>query len=671
MFNRFKPFICGTAALLGAITLSEAQIGSPTPALKSVAATILPTAPAPESQAKSPNSSALPSASSLKASDNPALTLVQASTTNPAASPATTTKSTVPATTTDPAEADGATDNGGAGVREFQGDDVGQVLRLLARQSKINMVVTDQLPPNSTVTMRLEDVTAIQAIEIIVKAKGLFMDKIDNVYYVKTAGERTLEPTESDSYQFSYTQVAVSSSIKDERLEATTGTAGVTKDIRASISAASSMTANAELLKLIKSQLQQKTDEPQFDFRTNTVFYRETRSNIDNIRKFLVQIDKPTKQVMIEARLVEVSANPKQAYGINWGGVFGTAASPKNLNFGGSTLGTTKVVDAQNSIPGVGGAPPTLSPRIDPVTGVPVQGVQIDKLPGAIDPPINFLRDASNGLKALGGQFAILSIPEMNITLQALNEDSDAEFLANPRVVTSDNMPAKIEIVRAQPVPQLNFNEQTATAVFSGFQDKTFGNTLLVRPSVNKDNFITLAVKPIISNKVADQGFTFAGATVFSPIIDTRSLDSNVLIKSGDTLAIGGLLQDEIVKSRTKVPVLGDVPVLGYLFSSRSNVRTKRNLLVFVTPTIIDQHYGTGLEDQISGLHHSGEEYADPNGWRNNAKGSVRLVPTSNRQSAADYPKPGIPPAPAKGSTTKAVTDDKVSFMSTAKERDF
>src|SRR6202045_5133625 len=134
--------------------------------------------------------------------------------------------------------------------------------------------------------------------------------------------------------------------------------------------------------------------------------------------------------------------------------------------------------------------------------------------------------------------------------MQELNEDSDAEFLANPRIVTADNQQAKIEILRNQPVPNLTFNEQTAQAVFSGFQDKKFGNKLLVRPSVNKDNFITLSVKPEISNKVGDEAFTFAGATVTSPIIDTRGLDSNVLIKSGDTLAIGGLLQDEVRKGR-------------------------------------------------------------------------------------------------------------------------
>jgi type IV pilus secretin PilQ/predicted competence protein len=617
MFNRFKHFICGTAALLGAITFSEAQIASPTPASNPLAAGTLQSVPAVDPQAKSPTSPALPSAPALKTGDNSPLTLVQASTTNPAPPvTTTTTKTSTTTATTDPTEADTATDNGGVGVREFQGDDVGQVLRLLARQSKINMVVSEAVV--GTVTMRLEDVTALQAIAIIVKAKGLFMDQIDNVYYIKTPAEKTAEPTESDTYQFSYARAK-------------------------------------ETAPLLAAQLSSK-DAPQVDERTNTIFYRETRSNIENIRKLLIQIDRPTKQVMIEARLVEVTANPKQAYGINWGGVVGGATNPQTLRYaGGNPAGAPKTtVNPDGSITTVPGSPPTFT--VDPLTGT---------LKGN-----DFFFD--NSLTRLAGQFAILSAPQMSITVQALNEDADAEFLANPRVVTADNTQAKIEIIRNQPVPQLNFNEQTATAVFGGFQDKKFGNTLLVKPSINKDSFITLAVKPEISNKVGDAQFVFAGATVASPVIDTRSLDSNVLIKSGDTLAIGGLLQDEVLKTRTKVPLVGDVPILGYFFQSRSNIRTKRNLLVFVTPTIIDQRYGTGLEDQVSGVHHSGEEYADPNGWRNNAKGAVRLVPTSQRQNAADYPKPGAPPAPARGSTTTTtVTEDKVSFMSTAKQRDF
>lgn len=505
--------------------------------------------------------------------------------------------------------ADTEVESGGVGIREFQGDDVGQVLRLLARQAKINMVVSEAV--TGTVTMRLEDVTALQAIAIIVKAKGLFMDKIDNVYYIKTGAERTTEPTESDSYQFSY---------------------GRAKDVAP----------------LLATQLASK-DPPQVDERTNTVFFRETRSNIDNIRKLLAQIDRPTKQVMIEARLVEVNANPKQSYGINWAGVVGSSSSAQTFRYGGtvpSADGSTQTVTFNNGVPQLA----------DFVQGAGNRPAVTGNTSGNLN-PLSAL--ASGFANSFAGQFAILSVPQMSLTMRLLNEDSDAEFLANPRVVTADNVQAKIEIIRNQPVPQLNFNEQTATAVFGGFQDKKFGNTLVVRPSVNKDDFITLSVKPEISNKVADATFVFAGATVASPIIDTRTLDSNVLIKSGDTLAIGGLLQDEVSKGRTKVPVMGDIPILGYLFQEHLNARTKRNLLVFVTPTILEQRYGTGLEDQVSGLHHNGEEYADPDGWRNNARGAVRLVPTSNRGLAADYPKPGVAPPPS-----------KVRFMTTANQRD-
>ena len=595
MVNPFKTIGCATAALVAAWSLAQAQTSSPAPAAQAspAAATQTTTTTALKPSESSP---VLMAQTSAAAAPSPAAAAATQATT------ATTTTAASPAGTTTTVEPDNLTENGGVGVREFQGDDVGQVLRLLARQAKINMVVSEQV--TGTVTMRLEDVTALQAIAIIVKAKNLFMDKIDNVYYIKTGAERTAEPTESDSYQFSYSRA---------------------KDTVA----------------LIASQLASK-DPPQVDERTNTIFYRETRGNIDNIRKLLVQIDKPTKQVMIEARLVEVTANPKQSYGINWAGVVGSSANAQTFRFAGSSPAT----------PGANGQ-----------GGTPPQG-EFNDQSGTLKGRDFFLDPRNLGtLGLLGGQFAILSAPQLSATIRFLNEDADAEFLANPRIVTADNQQAKIEINRNQPVPQLNFNEQTATAVFGGFQDKKFGNTLLVRPSVNKDDYITLSVKPEISNKVGDATFVFAGATVASPIIDTRALESNVLIKSGNTLAIGGLLQDEQTKLRNKVPVLGDIPVLGYFFGERLNARTKRNLLVFVTPTIIDQRYGTGLEDQVSGLHHTGEEFADQNGWRNNAKGAVRLVPTAQRQLAADYAKPGMPPPP------EAATE--VQFHSSAKDREF
>ncbi len=469
-------------------------------------------------------------------------------------------------------------------VSEFQGDEIGLVLRTLARQAKMNVVVSPQVV--GVVNMRIENKTPREVVTIICQANALIIDELNDVSYIKTAAEKAKEPTEAYRYTFSYAKA----------------------DIAAP---------------LLQSQLSSGL-APQIDARTNTVFYREGKTNADKIKEFLVTIDKPTQQVMIEARLVEVTANPKQSYGINWAGVVGGSTTPQTFKYGGSTSAAE--------------------------TGGPADAIILDKNSGK--PKLaDFVMDGATrgGFgDALAGQFAILSLPQMSATLRLLNEDSDAEFLANPRIVTANNQKANIKITRSQPVPQLNFNEQTAQAVFSGFQDKEFGNSLVVTPSINKDSFVTLAVKPEISNKVGDATFTFGGATVASPIIDKREFESNVLIKSGDTLAIGGLLQDETSKGRTKVPVMGDIPLFGYLFQERLNQRTKRNLLVFVTPTVIKQGYGTGLESQVTGLKDSGEEFADPQGWRNNARGTIRIVPTSNTQNAAEYPIPGQAATPRK-----------------------
>ena len=467
-------------------------------------------------------------------------------------------------------------ETGNSRVTEFQGDDVALVLRTLARQAKMNVVVSPAVA--GQITLRVENQSPAQVMQIICQSNGLIIDELNGVSYVKTQAEKQKEPTESRQYTFSYATASAVSPLLQTQL--TSGMA------------------------------------PQFDVRTNTIFFREGKSNADKVLKFLESIDAPTKQVMIEARLVEVNANPKQSYGINWGGVVGSSTTPMQFKYGGTDL----------------------NPGPNPV-GAPTAGSF---------PTNNLLRNATS-LRSLGsaaaGQFAILSVQQMSLTLRMLNEDSDAEFLANPRIVAANNMKATIKITRNQPVPQLNFNEQTAQAVFGGFQDKEFGNTLTVTPSINKDSFVSMVVQPEISNKVGDATFVFGGATVASPIIDKRTFDSNVLIKSGETLAIGGLLQDEMTKSRSKVPVMGDIPLFGYFFQERLNVRLKRNLLVFVTPTIIHQGYGTGLESQVSGVAHSGNEYADPNGWRNNAKGAIRIVKTASQPLAAEYPQPGAIPS--------------------------
>ena len=595
-YTRKIPVVCSLLLLAGPVLEISAQNAPPAPATSAAApaapasANPAPIAPPPAAPDAAANSAALPATGSGTAADSTPAPL-DPNVAAPIAPPGPGGAAAGPAA---PIDAGAPSANaGGARAREFQGDDVGQVLRLLARQAKISLVVSAQV--TGTISMRLEDVTAIQAIQVICQAQNYDLSQKDGVYYVKSLAEKAAEPTEGDYFTFSYARAT-------------------------------------NIVPLLTSQLRSKTTPPQVDERTNTVFYQEAKSNLGAIREFLERVDRPTRQVMIEARLVEITANPQQSYGINWAGVTGSAASPKTFSYAGSTLGSSTVTQSTN-----------------PTTGVVTSSAQLSTLPTVATSNgqlvgTDFVRtgNLNQFFNTVGGQFAILSIPQLSATLRFLNEDVDTEFLANPRIVTADNLEATIKITRNQPVPQLNFNEQTATAVFGGFTDKTFGNTLIVKPSINKDNFVTLSVKPEISNHVADSVFNFAGATVTSPIIDTRTLEANVLIKSGCTLAIGGLLQDETSKGTTKVPLLGDIPIVGYLFQEHLNSRTKRNLLIFVTPTIISQQFGTGLEDQVTGLKNSSNnEYADIHGWRNNAKGSLHLVKTSQKQLAAEYPAPG------------------------------
>ncbi|HEX8312091.1 MAG TPA: secretin N-terminal domain-containing protein, partial [Chthoniobacteraceae bacterium] len=157
-----------------------------------------------------------------------------------------------------------------ARLNEFQGDEIGLVLRTLARQAGQTIIVTDKVSTTAgTVTARIENKTPMQAIGIIVDSKGLIMVEKDGVLYVKTQEEKAAEPTESASFTLSY---------------------AMAKDI----------------MPLLQTQLQSGVP-PQIDPRTNTIFYREAKSNMDKIALFLSTIDRPTQQVMIEARLVEVT----------------------------------------------------------------------------------------------------------------------------------------------------------------------------------------------------------------------------------------------------------------------------------------------------------------------------------------------------------------------------
>jgi len=374
--------------------------------------------------------------------------------------------------------------------------------------------------------------------------------------------------------------------------------------------------AKADDIKKVIDEIKGPKGKIQVDTRSNALVLSDTPNELEKMMPVLTLLDTQTPQVMIETKFIETTRNPQKDVGINWGG----------------TLLNHKVTAGQ---PNTTYAPPTTS------TTIP------------------FTKNLS-----FWNTSAMLDIGQASAALSFLNQDNDSELLANPRVVTTDNGKAKINISKQFPIPSFTFSEQTASLQINGFQYKDIGITLVVTPRINKDNFITLEIAPEVSTSTENVNFSSggtagsgAGASFLIPIIETRQASSTVMIKSGNTLAMGGLIREDISDSYTKVPVMGDIPGLGALFRSKSLNRKKKNLLVFLTPTIVnpEAQNATGMEKFSNGFLE--EEIYTKDKWmpKDNAKPrqlmkwpSAPKSPTStpDKLTPGNAPSQNFAPAP-------------------------
>ena len=257
----------------------------------------------------------------------------------------------------------------------------------------------------------------------------------------------------------------------------------------------------------------------------------------------------------------------------------------------------------------------------------------------------------------------VLDAGSVNLVLSYLNRDADTELLASPRVVTTDNMKAKVAIATQYPIPNFQFSESTGAFQINGFEYKDIGITLSVTPRINKNDFVTLEVTPEASSQTGTADLSSGGSTVQIPIIDTRMATTTVLIKSGNTLAIGGLMRVDVADSYTKVPLMGDIPGIGAFFRSKSLSKLKRDLLIFLTPTIVKPESGTGLEKYYGGLPN--EQVYTNDKWmpHDNARPNPHnLMPwehkTATPSSANTSPKAPAPNTPPQASAPQAPTQN-------------
>lgn len=421
----------------------------------------------------------------------------------------------------------------------FQDIPVRSVLALIADVSDLNIVVADSVGGN--LTLRLTNVPWDQALDIVMDARNLDMRQNGNVIWIGPTAEiasreqqllkaqqdrRILEPLQTVLIPMSYSKAADMKVLIDESTNSVDSEYGLLSE-RGSVTV---------------------------DERTNTLLITDTAERIVEIRKLLTELDFAVRQVQIESRIVVANSDFAHELGVRFGASY--------VHNGSNTF----VVGAD------GNAVDTLNPRINPRDdGL----LDIPSFPNRYQ--VN-LPAANANASTLGLSFLSSNVI-LDLELSALEAEGEGEVISTPRVVTANQAEAFIQ--QGVEIPFENSTSSGATAV--SFKEAVL--ELRVTPLITPDDRIQLdlAVK---QDTVGEIFQTARGGSV--PSIDTRELNTTVLVANGDTVVLGGIFQDEKSSNEEKVPWLGDIPVVGNLFRRRANSTKKRELLIFVSPTIVE-----------------------------------------------------------------------------------
>ena len=317
------------------------------------------------------------------------------------------------------------------------------------------------------------------------------------------------------------------------------------------------------------------------DARTSQLVIVATETEQSAVDTLLTKLDKPTRQVLIETKLVELSSNPSTTKGVDWSGTL----QAQNVSFGngvlnGSSLSTTTIPGTPVSTTTTfGGHTITSSSTPGSSTATTLNSdIQNSLSPGGL---------TLNTLSGLTPGMGFLSADGAKAVLSFLNSSSEAQVVSTPRVVTLDNETATISVTRSFPI--INVTASTA-GVSSGSSQITYSNIgtiLQVTPRITANDYIWLKVIPDVSSYFTTVNKTVAGTTYSADEFDSRHIETQVLIPNAHTLVMGGMVKDNPNASYTKVPILGDIPVLGLAFRSENKSMDKDNLLIFITPTIV------------------------------------------------------------------------------------
>ena len=415
----------------------------------------------------------------------------------------------------------------------FQDIEVRAVLQLIADFTELNLVASDTV--TGRITLRLQNVPWDQALELVLKTRGLDKRQIGNVLMVAPAdeiAERERQQIEANK------QIAELAPLNTEFIRIRYAKADAIVDL---FSAGSE--DGGSLISTRGSVI--------VDPRTNSLIVTETAAKLAEIRNLIDLVDIPIRQVMIEARIVIAQSNLDDELGISWGG------GHTNNNFFGNAL--------------------SISGDVENVTNLN-QSI-IDGLPGSVSLPGSLLVDL--GVAEPAGSFAVgFTSKDVFLTaeLSALEAVGKGEVVSQPKVITGDKQKASIKSGTEVPYQESSAGGATAT------QFKEAVLQLDVTPNITPDDRILLDLV-INQDSIGDLVPSGNGGSI--PTIDTTELTTQVLVGNGETIVLGGVFRTEDLEKVSKVPVLGDIPIMGQFFKSSSTSRTKTETLIFITPRIL------------------------------------------------------------------------------------
>jgi type IV pilus assembly protein PilQ len=426
----------------------------------------------------------------------------------------------------------------------FQDIETRAVLQLLAETSGQNIVVSDSVRGN--VTLRLQNVPWDQALDIVLRTKGLDKRQEGNVVYVAPAEELAAREKQLLESQKAMTEL---SPVRTEYLQVNYAKA-------------------SDLASLIKSQgkssLLSDRGSVAIDERTNTLLLQDTADRLADIRRLVATLDIPVKQVLIEARIVIVNDDFSRQLGVRFGGAFvGNYGSSDGLMYVGS--------GGLNNAAGDGG--PVISPNGPGGVGVGGNAVTT--------PPAEERYMVNLPIANPAGRLALTLLDSdyvVDLEITAAQTEGRGEIVSAPRVITANGKEASIE--QGVEIPYQESSSSGATTT----QFKKAVLSLKVTPQITPDDRIIL---DLTVNKDSVGTVVPSATGGFVPSIDTREITTQVLVNDGQTVVLGGILETERRDTVNKVPYLGNIPGLGVLFRSKSKTDNKDELLIFVTPKIL------------------------------------------------------------------------------------